>query len=103
MNDTPMRTNGGTFTSKVPAGVQKTFAVDISDPGIELFGVQGFDFVDGDKAYTQLTFKENGVAVETKIIPGLPTGKTVTYRFTPPGPRFRVIRRMVLSFVRATG
>ena len=85
MNDTPLKTNGGTFTSKVPAGVQKTFAVGISDPGIEMFGVQGFDFADGDKAYTQLTFKENGVVVETKIIPGLPTGQTVTHRFMSPG------------------
>ena len=79
MNDIPLTTNGGTFRGAVPAGVQKTFTLGIRDPASEV------DFADGDKAYTQLTFKENGVAVETKIIPGLPTGKTVTHRFTTLG------------------
>ncbi len=80
MNDTPMKTNGGTFTSKVPIGVQKVFKVGITDPGVNYF-----DFEDGNKAYTQLKFWENGEVVETRTIAGVPADKTVTHTFMNAG------------------
>ena len=80
MNDTPLKTNGGTFTSKVPIGVQKTFGVGVADPGIGYF-----DFVDGNVAYTQVKFWENGEVVGTQIIKGVPTDKTVTHTFMNAG------------------
>ena len=80
MNDTPLKTNGGTFTSKVPIGVQKVFSVGVSDPGINYF-----DFENGDVAYTQIKFWESGAVVGTQIIKGVPTGKTVTHTFMNSG------------------
>ncbi|MBR6733371.1 MAG: LamG domain-containing protein [Kiritimatiellae bacterium] len=80
MNDTPMTTSGGTYTAAVPMGVEKTFTIGIADPAISYF-----DFEDGDKAYTELRFWENGAVVEKKLIRGAPTGKSVTHTFSNAG------------------
>ena len=80
MNETPVKVDGGTFTARVPVGVQKIFTVGVSDPGINYF-----DFADGNTSYTQLKFWENGEVVSTQIIRGVPTGKNVTHTFMNAG------------------
>ncbi len=78
-NNTPITVNGGSFKGAVPIGVQETFTIGIKDPALEA------DFADGDKAYTQIRFWENGSVVDTKLIKGIPAGQSVTHRFMNAG------------------